>query len=150
MRKLIPAILISAMSICSYSFSLKTTAPVFHFNYAKTDTASRPPQFKDGGNTVKKLKDEYNCEAVEFENWEEDDAIDSSLTVCLVNSKRVSPANQEQTFNQLKAIASTIKNALKYPERYNSYYIIFVKRENVLGMATSSHTAGATIQAKEL
>src|SRR5690348_6937222 len=116
MRKWIPVILISIVSTCSYSFSVKTAAPLSHFNYAKSDTASKPPQFKDGGVTVKKLKDEFNCEAIEFENRGENDANDSTLTICLINSKKLSPENEEQTLNQIRAVASNIKNALRHPE----------------------------------
>jgi hypothetical protein len=150
MRKWIPAVLALAISICCYGFPVKTVAPPSPFNHTKTDTASRPPQFKDGGITVKKLKDEFSCEAIEFENWGDSNTNDSTLTVCLINSKKISPENAEQTFNQLRAVAANIKNALKQPGRYNAYYIIFVKREKLMGMITNAHTAGATITAKEL
>ena len=150
MGKWIPAVLLSAIAICCYSFSVKTGVPLSCFNYSKTDTASRPPQFNEGGTTVKKLKDEFNCEAIEFENWGDNDTHDSTLTVCLINSKKVAPADTEQTRNQLRAVASNIKNALKYPQRYNAYYIIFVKREKLMGVITNAHTAGATFATREL
>lgn len=145
MRKWIPVILV--VSICSYSFSVKTAAPLSHFNDAKTNTISRPPQFKDVGVTVKKQKDEFNCEAIEFENRGENDA---TLTVCLINSKKLSPENGEQTLNQIRAVASNIKNDLRHPERYNACYVILVKREKALSATMNAHTASATISAKEL
>lgn len=148
MRNWLTVILV--VSICSYSFSEKTAAPLSRFNLAKTDTASKPPQFKDGGVIVKKLKDEFNCEAIEFENRGENDANDSTLTICLINSKKLSPENEEQTLSQIRAVASNIKNALRHPERYNAYHVIFVKREKALSATMNAHTAGATISAKEL
>ena len=65
---MMPAIVMIAIAICNDSFSLKASAPLSHSNSAKKDTASRPPQFKDGGVIVKKLQAEFSCEAIEFEN----------------------------------------------------------------------------------
>jgi hypothetical protein len=114
----------------------------------KRDTTSKPPTFKDKGRTVENLKAAYKCESIEFENWEDDDAVDAQLTVCLINSKNV-PAGDE-SYTQLKAIAKQIKSTVSHPEKYKSYYIIFVKRETQFGITFGSHTAGANIPSKEL
>jgi len=113
--------------------------------------AAAQPAFNDNGKTMDILKKVYNCEAIEYENWTEDDATDSCLTVCLVNSDKVpSKSNLEELVNQLKHIALSVKSALVTPEDYNSFYIIFVKKEIVFGNITRSHSAGGVIPGAEL
>ncbi|HEY0669885.1 MAG TPA: hypothetical protein VGD22_17010 [Sphingobacteriaceae bacterium] len=109
---------------------------------------STAPLFVDGGRTIDSLKLQYLCQDIEFENWEEDDFSDSSLTVCFINSK-IDPLKMKDSINWT-LIASKIKNAVTKPERYKSYYIIFVKRETVNGLTSSSHTAGSDIPSDDL
>jgi len=113
-------------------------------------TKIRQPEFLDNGRTVDSLKRVYNCESIEYENWEDDDATDSSLTICLVNSNRVPSSNINDTYSQFKEIASQIKQSLAKPESYKSYYIIFVKIDTVNGIVSKSHTAGSDIPSTNL
>lgn len=145
MKKVITTLFILLVSLCSYSFT-----SVFNSHPYYSDTTAKPPEFRDGGKTMDSLRKVYNCEAIEYENWEDDDASDSSLTVCFINSNKVPSGDVDQSYNQLRAIASQIKKAVKYPALYKSYYIIFVNRENVLGVTMGSHTAGANILSSEL
>lgn len=148
MRNVIKLTFILVVTICSYSFSSKNSTQLNNLHLNNTDTTSRPPEFKDDGKTVASLMKAYNCEAIEYENWGDDDATDSSLTICLINSNKVPTGDQSDS--QLKDIALQIKKAVKHPEMYRSYYIIFVKRENHSGTIFSSHTTGSNILSKEL
>src|SRR3954468_24603551 len=67
------------------------------------------PAFKDGGLTVRNLKDEWKCERIDFENWEGDDARDSSLTICLINSNSVPNPRSDNSMAILKMIAAEVK-----------------------------------------
>lgn len=103
--------------------------------------------------TLKKLKNTYQCDSIEIEltNWEEDDAAESTLTVCLINSKAIPPSGADDSYQELVKIASQIKEALKKPKKYNSYYIIFVSRQkHSPGTTFDAHTLGANIPASEL
>ncbi|HEY6504903.1 MAG TPA: hypothetical protein VIZ28_13060 [Chitinophagaceae bacterium] len=126
-------------------------------NCSNNDTKSKKvaeigqPEFVDNGKAVDSLKKVYNCESIEYDNWEENDATDSCLTVCLINSNKVpSGDNVDDNVNQLKGIALTIKTSLAKPENYNSFYIIFVEKENMNGLESKSHAAGMEISSKEL
>jgi len=107
------------------------------------------PEFKDAGSTLNNLKTTYNCETIEFENWKPDDAKDSTLTVCLINSKALPSIPKENQLEHMKLIATQIKKALKNPELFNSYYVIFVKKEGAL-FVSRSHTSGVTIRSQDL
>jgi hypothetical protein len=125
-----------------------TASTLNHVSSQQNNLTSKPPAFKDGGKTIERLKTVYKCRSIEFENWEEDDASDFTLTVCLINSKKVPTGHGNE--KELETIARQIKNAVRYPEKYRSYYIIFVKRETHFGITSSSHTAGADIPGKVL
>ena len=112
---------------------------------------SKTPEFADQGSTINMLKSAYKCENIEFENWEDDDARDSTLTICLINSKSVPDiVEPDADIEQLKVIARQIKKSLKKPEMYKSYYVIFVKREGNFLFGSDAHTTGSDIPAKEL
>jgi len=73
------------------------------------------------------------------------------LTVCLINSSKVpKSSNPAEDGKQLKGIASSIKNSLANPQKYNSFYIIFVKKENVNGEEIKVHSAGMEIPSSAL
>lgn len=126
---------ILAVSICFYSCYFK---------------GSRPPEFVDGGETINSLQRTYNFQSIEYENWEDDDATDSSLTICFINSILVPSGDVDESYKQLKGIVSQIRKSLKKPEKYKSYYVIFVKRDNHSGLIFNSHTTGADIPSEEL
>lgn len=109
------------------------------------------PEFADNGKTVDSLKKVYNCESINFENWGDKKTTDSCLTVCLVNSTKVpSNGNVDSTADQLKGVASSINKSLTKPQTYKSFYIIFVKKENVNGLETKTHSAGMEILSSQL
>lgn len=108
------------------------------------------PQFTDNGKTIDSIKVEYSAENFEFENWEEDDASDSSLTICLVNSKGLFSKGIDLKVQEFKSIASRIRNSLADKTKYKSYYIIFVKSEKTGFSSTRSHTDGMDIPVEQL
>jgi hypothetical protein len=137
MYYLIRVLVVSVMTIC---FS-----GCFH------DTSSVPPKFNDGGKALEKLKITYQCESIEFENWEDDDAADSALTICLINSKMLSCVKSDQEkYEHLVAVAAQIKGSLKYPEKYKSYDVVFVKRERFSLSGSSVNSVSGDIPAEIL
>jgi len=118
---------------------------------SKEPTEITQPEFADNGKTVDSLQKVYNCESINFENWGDKKTTDSCLTVCLVNSTKVpSGGNVDSTADQLKGIASSIKKSLAKSQTYKSFYIIFVKKENVNGLETKTHSAGMEISSSQL
>ena len=138
MRYLTKVSFFLAASLCFYSCFFKS---------------SQSPSFQDADQTLKKLKNTYQCESIEIEleNWEEDDVAESTLTVCLINSKAVPSGDADASYQELVKIASQIKESLKKPKKYKSYYIIFVtRRKTSPGSTFDAHTLGAMIAASEL
>jgi hypothetical protein len=118
---------------------------------SKEPTEITQPEFADNGKTIDSLKKVYNCESINFENWGDKKTTDSCLTVCLVNSTKVpSNGNVDSTADQLKGIASSIKKSFTKSQTYKSFYIIFVKKENVNGLETKTHSAGMEISSSQL
>jgi hypothetical protein len=111
---------------------------------------SIPPEFKDRNATLVQLKTKWKCETIEFENWEDDDANDEDLTICLINSKSISNNTPEENSDALKQIGSQIKASLKHPEKYKNYYVIFITEEGNLLGRTRVHTAGGVIPNSDL
>jgi hypothetical protein len=112
------------------------------------------PEFADNGKTVDSLKRVYKYESIEYENWTENDATDSCLTVSLVNSNFVGSSttysNKDgiDVSNELEGIARVIKKSLAQPEKYKSFYIIFVEKDTIIG--GRAHTAGGEIRSANL
>ena len=132
------------ISLCIFSCSNSDTK-------GKEIVASGQPKFVDNGKTIDSLIKTYNCESVEYDNWKDNDATDSCLTVCLINSSKVPKSSDpENDANELKGIASSIKNSLAKPQTYNSFYIIFVKKENMNGEIIKVHSAGMEIPSSAL
>ena len=114
---------------------------------------SHKPNFKDGGATLANLKREYHCESLEFENWRREDVNDSTLTVCLINSKLAASLQAkkiELQVEQLKQIARRIRSVVEKPSRYKSYYIIFVQKEGTFPFETKVHSLGMDIANEDL
>jgi len=95
------------------------------------------------------LKSVYNFEGIEYENWEDDDATDSSLTVSFINSKRLPSKEIEASVDEFKAIASSIHRSIVDTGKYKSYYIIFVTRDTIGTMVNGAHTAGMDVSVRE-
>ncbi len=129
------------------------SASLYFCNCSNNGTKSKElteitqPEFADNGKTIDSLKKVYNCESIDYENWDDKKITDSCLTVCLINSTQVPSGDY---VDQLKGIALTIKNSLKNPQAYKSFYIIFLKKENVNGMEAKSHSAGMEIPSAQL
>ena len=141
----------------TFRFFSVLTISLFFYSCSNNDTKSKEvavigqPNFVDGGKTIDSLVKAYNCESVEYDNWKDNDATDSCLTVCLINSSKVPKSNNpDEDGNQLKGIASSIKKSLANPQKYNSFYIIFIKKENVNGEETKVHSAGMEIPSSAL
>ena len=118
---------------------------------SKEPTDLTQPDFADNGKTIDSLKNVYNCESINYENWGDKKITDSCLTVCLINSTEVpSGGDVDSTASQLKGIASSIKKSLTKSQTYKSFYIIFIKKENVNGIETKNHSQGMEIQSSEL
>ncbi len=93
----------------------------------------------------------YNCESINYENWDDKETTDSCLTVCFINSTKVPSGNKlDENVNQFKAIALTINKSLAKPQTYKSFYIIFLKKDNVNGQETKVHSAGMEIASADL
>jgi hypothetical protein len=117
----------------------------------KVTAAINQPEFADNGKTIDSLIKEYNCESIDYENWGDKNAIDSCLTVCLINSTKVPTGkNVDSNATKLKGIAYIIKKALVKPQDYKSFYIIFIKKDNINGLEPKSHTLGMEIRSEEL
>ena len=133
------------------------SASLYFCNCSDNETKSKElteitqPEFADNGKTVDSLKKVYNCESIDYENWGNKKTTDSCLTVCLINSTKVPSGNNvDESANQIKAIAFAIKKSLAKPQTYKSFYIIFVKKDNVNGQETKVHSAGLEITSAEL
>ncbi|MEJ7627097.1 MAG: hypothetical protein WKF35_09550 [Ferruginibacter sp.] len=132
------------ISFCFYNCSNTLTK-------SKKATATGQPEFIDNGKAIDSLLKAYNCESVEYDNWKDNDATDSCLTVCLINSNKVLAGdNPDENGNQLEGIALSIKRSLAKPQKYNSFYIIFVKKEKVNGEDIRVHSAGMEIRSSAL
>lgn len=136
MSYLIRVLFLSVITIC-YSGCSKDT--------------SVPPEFNDGGKAVEKLKITYQCEGIEFENWEDDDTADSALTICLINSQILpSIKSAEERYGHLVAVASQIKQSLKYPEKYRSFDVVFVERKGFTVSGPSINSFSGDIPSQTL
>lgn len=111
---------------------------------------SIPPKFLDNGKVMDSIKNAYGAETVEFENWGADDATDSTLTVCLINSKKLPAQDNDSSVQEFKVLASVIRKSLTDNARYNAYYIIFVKNNVQSGFQTRSHAAGMKVLVNDL
>ena len=107
------------------------------------------PEFRDNGKTIDSIVKAYNCESVEYDNWTENDATDSCLTVCLINSTKA-PLFGNINDPVFTAMATSIKKSLAKPQDYNEYYIVFVKTDTISGTVTKVHSAGMQIRSSEL
>lgn len=108
------------------------------------------PAFTDSGKAVNELINKYQCEKIEFENWEDDDLEDSSLTICLINSKYKFAIEPDKSLGELESVASAIKKVVVHPEKYNSYYVIFVDRRKNFLLESNSHKYGGEIPSSQL
>lgn len=109
------------------------------------------PEFADDGTTIDSLKKVYNCESIDYENWGDKTSSDSCLTICLINSTKVpSSDNVDEIANQFKQIALAINKSLAKPQTYKSFYIIFVKKDNINGQEIKVHSAGTEIATVDL
>ncbi len=112
---------------------------------------SLQPDFSDNGKTVDSIKKAYNCESIEYDNWGDKEAVDSCLTVCLINSTKIPPINNvDETAGQFKAIALAMKKSLAKPQDYKTIYIVFVRKESFNGVEGKSHSAGMELATVEL
>ena len=114
------------------------------------DKTDLKPEFKDNGKMIDSLKSVYNFEAIEYNNWDKNNAKDSSLTVSFINSKKLPSKNIDSSFNEFKAIAASFHRLIVNPGKYKSYYIIFVTRQIIRNDTISIHTAGMDVLVEEL
>lgn len=120
------------------------------FIFGCNHISSVKPAFKDGDRTLHNLISKYQCENIEFENWTSDDLKDSTLTICLINSKTFHRMSPDSSLEEFKSVASQIKHSLEKPDAYNSYYVIFVKKEGNFVWQTRNHSAGSDIPSSDL
>lgn len=137
-------------SFCFFCFSL--FIQLYQQQHkSKGITETKIPEFVDNGKTIDSLKKVYDCENIEFNNWEVSKAEDSCLNVCLINSTKISSIlNLNSDVDLTKEIASAIKKQLVKPAQYNSFYIIFIKKEMVNGEEIKVHTLGSKITSNRL
>ncbi|HUC80213.1 MAG TPA: hypothetical protein VMR70_04820 [Flavisolibacter sp.] len=144
MRNLFTTFFAVALSL-SLSFCTADNKP----KSAEPSTSALAPQFRDKGMTMDSLQSVYNFASVEYENWEDDDATDSSLTVSFINSTKLPPTEIEASVKEFTAIASSIHRSIADTSKYKSYYIIFVKRDTIGNLVNGSHTAGMDVSVRE-
>jgi hypothetical protein len=120
------------------------------FTAGCTVANSYPPDFKAGSTLINDLQKTYQCTAIEFENWDEDDLTDSTLTIGLINSEAFVQMSDKIQTKQLNLVGTAVKNSLKYPERYKVYYVIFMRRSGKFLFEGTAHTYGAELPANQL
>lgn len=134
-------------------FSLNTLFLLLFITFYGCSGKEQPsikPKFSDNGKAIDSIKNAYLAQVIEYENWEADDSKDSTLTVCIVNSKKLPSKDPDIASQEFKRIASVIRNSLLDNTNYKSYYIIFVKTDTSGLMQVRSHTAGADISVELL
>ena len=111
----------------NYSTSFSFSASLYFYSCSDNETKSKEPtehskpEFADNGRIIDSLKNVYNCESINYENWDDKKTTDSCLTVCLISITKVpSGSNVDSTTDQLKGIASTIKKSLIKSQTYKS------------------------------
>lgn len=115
----------------------------------ETNTSTLTPKFRDNGKTIDSLQSVYNFEGVEYENWEDDDATDSTLTVSFINSRKLPSKELETSVDEFKAIASSLHRSIVDTSKFKSYYIIFVTKDTIGNMVNGVHTAGMDVSVRE-
>lgn len=132
------------ISICFYDCSNHTTK-------SNEWAMNKPPQFLDNNKTSDSLNVAYSCEGIEYENWAEEDAKDSCLTVSLINSNKIPSGNIDTVGEQFRRIALSIQKSLVKPQAYRSYNIIFVKKiTEPDGSIIKVHSSGMEISNRNL
>lgn len=114
------------------------------------EQSSIKPKFSDNEKVIDSIKNAYQAQVIEFENWEADDATDSTLTVCIINSKKLPSKDPNIASKEFNSIAFDIRNSLLDNTIYKLYYIIFVKTDTTGLMQIRSHTAGADVSVELL
>lgn len=142
--------LFSALIIIMICLSFSHCASNNNNPVRKTNNISVSPKFSDNGKAIDSLRKVYHFEDVEYENWEDDDNTDSSLTISFINSKKIPDGNLEASVDEFRNIASGIHGSLADQNKYRSYYIIFIERDTVMGKINSAHTSGMDIHIKDL
>ena len=116
---------------------------------ANSNGSGMAPLFKDDGKTIDSLKGVYRFKEIEYENWEDDDAVDSSLTVSFINSEKMPAGDLDANAAEFNGIARSIRNSIAQPAQYKSYYIIFVKKDGSFLTMTKVHSTGMDVTLKE-
>lgn len=116
------------------------STPVTNINAQKK---SNSPRFTDNGKTIDSLKAVYSCESIEYENSADKKAVDSCLTVYLINSTHVFSKNDfsKNTYH-LKNIAVAIMHVLTKPDDYKTIYVFLVNKFSHNGREKMIRTAG--------
>jgi len=131
--------------IIGLAFCLSNSA--CSYNSHKTFAAEK---FKNDGQSIDSLKTVFKCESISLEKWASSEVTDSTFSICFINAGVLPGPGFEQSAEQIKEIARTVRASLKEPEKYNSYQVVFVEQINsVIGMQ-QSHRAGGVIRTKEL
>ena len=91
--------------------------------------------FRTESRTIDSLKSAFLCDSISFHKWDEEYAgiTDSTFSVIFINSKKLPPSGLKQAIPIFKRISQSIKSSLKYPEKYNSYQIVFLKVDDDFG-----------------
>jgi hypothetical protein len=143
-------LIMNQFSLTRFSISFLTTIALVILLISCNSFKSHPPAFNDGGAAVNIVKNDWQCESVEFENWGDNDLKDSTLTICLINSKSVPSSSADSGYSQMKTIANQIRHSLAKPQLYNSYNVIFVKASGEGFAQARVHSAGANIPLDQL
>ncbi len=129
---------IFGITLSSLSYAQRTSSS---FN------AGKKPIYKDKGTVADSLKAVYHCKSIEYANWDTDHAC---LTFGLLDSEYGPDMSHIGDIEKLKAVASTIKKALKYPERYRAIYVIFIKSDTLMGSELRVLSNGAKFNMDEI
>lgn len=135
------------------TISAKFTLWPYEMNFSNfyNDGTENVPEYRDNGKTLDSLKKIFGFKNVEYHKWGDDDKSDSCLTLQFINSDHL-PKPEDPDLYALKfdQIAQSIKGSLKHPEKYNSYKIVFVQKEDMLGMPIKIHSGGAKVKSSDL
>lgn len=124
----------------SKRFLATISAVVFIASCTMTTTRAKPPLFSIPTEQVQRdLNQLVSCENVNLDGMEvtTDGKTDSELEIDIINGKDI-PADDDQMISLGKSIASDLKRSLKDQNQYNSYKVLFVKKQTDGGVTQRS------------
>ena len=124
---------------------------IFIAGCTMTTTKTKPPVFRIPTEQLQKyLNQLVSCEDVNLDGKEvkTDGKIDSELEIDIINGKDI-PSDDDQMISLGRSIASDLKKSLKDQNQYNSYKVLFIKKQTDGGV-TQRTWKGKVFSTEEL